>query len=296
MATYKSPGVYVEEISTLPPSVAEVSTAVPAFIGYTEFGAGAMHQVTTMLEFEQAFGLAAPSSFTVETHVDPDTGDIVTDSVTRADSGVTPKFIMHYALDLYFKNGGGRCYVASVGSFGSSPSKEHFERGLAMVEQEDEPTLLVLTDAVNLSSGDYYDLCQQALAQCKKLGDRFCVFDVKDGDVEAFRNGIGTNGLAYGAAYYPYLNTNLGYRYREQDITINDKSAPSSGPSWEKSFGDNGITVSQTGRSAEDPPAGPDHQGRRGHRRGLCGRYRGRQAHHLQRRWARPAPMWRRRS
>jgi phage tail sheath protein FI len=33
MATYKSPGVYVQEVSTLPPSVAEVSTAIPAFIG-----------------------------------------------------------------------------------------------------------------------------------------------------------------------------------------------------------------------------------------------------------------------
>ena len=36
MADYKTPGVYVEEISTLPPSVAAVATAIPAFIGYTE--------------------------------------------------------------------------------------------------------------------------------------------------------------------------------------------------------------------------------------------------------------------
>ena len=34
MPTYYTPGVYVEEISTLPPSVAEVATAVPAFVGY----------------------------------------------------------------------------------------------------------------------------------------------------------------------------------------------------------------------------------------------------------------------
>ena len=38
MTIYKTPGVYVEEISTLPPSVAEVSTAIPAFFGYTEKG------------------------------------------------------------------------------------------------------------------------------------------------------------------------------------------------------------------------------------------------------------------
>src|SRR3954452_19201867 len=36
MATYRTPDVYVEEISLLPPSLAEVATAIPAFIGYTE--------------------------------------------------------------------------------------------------------------------------------------------------------------------------------------------------------------------------------------------------------------------
>ena len=37
MATsYKTPGVYVEEIPKLPPSVAQVETAIPAFIGYTQ--------------------------------------------------------------------------------------------------------------------------------------------------------------------------------------------------------------------------------------------------------------------
>jgi len=35
---YKTPGVYVEEISKLPPSVAQVETAIPAFIGFTEKG------------------------------------------------------------------------------------------------------------------------------------------------------------------------------------------------------------------------------------------------------------------
>ena len=34
----KTPGVYVEEVPTLPPSVAEVATAVPAFIGVTATG------------------------------------------------------------------------------------------------------------------------------------------------------------------------------------------------------------------------------------------------------------------
>ena len=33
---YKTPGEYIEEISKLPPSVAAVETAIPAFIGYTQ--------------------------------------------------------------------------------------------------------------------------------------------------------------------------------------------------------------------------------------------------------------------
>src|SRR5262252_6547648 len=33
---YKSPGVFIEEISRFPPSIAPVETAIPAFIGYTE--------------------------------------------------------------------------------------------------------------------------------------------------------------------------------------------------------------------------------------------------------------------
>ena len=35
-AAYKTPGVYIEEISKFPPSIAAVETAIPAFIGYTE--------------------------------------------------------------------------------------------------------------------------------------------------------------------------------------------------------------------------------------------------------------------
>ena len=36
MADYNTPGVYVEEISKFPPSVAGVATAIPAFIGLQE--------------------------------------------------------------------------------------------------------------------------------------------------------------------------------------------------------------------------------------------------------------------
>ena len=62
--TYKTPGVYVEEITKLPPSVAEVDTAVPAFVGYTEFAKRYVDddlikiptRIKSLLEYEQYFG------------------------------------------------------------------------------------------------------------------------------------------------------------------------------------------------------------------------------------------------
>ena len=70
MPVYKTPGVYVEEISTLPPSVAEVATAVPAFIGYTDLGPSETAEpkvvrVATLLAFTSEFGGAAQQRFSL---------------------------------------------------------------------------------------------------------------------------------------------------------------------------------------------------------------------------------------
>jgi uncharacterized protein len=220
MATYKTPGVYVEEISTLPPSVAEVSTAVPAFIGCTANGPAAkdgkvvpvVRRINTLLDYETLFGEANPSSFTVNS-----------DGTITRDTPANPAFdyLLYYSLSLYFKNGGGSCYIVSIGNYQAAPAKSQFENGLEALEREDEPTLILLTEAVNLASVDYYDLCQQALTQCQKLGDRFAILDVLDKDgVDNFRTKIGTTSLMYGAAYYPYLQTSLNYAYLEDKVTL----------------------------------------------------------------------------
>lgn len=60
---YKTPGVYIKEISVFPPSVAEVPTAIPAFIGYTakaEYKGQDLTNVPTkvssLLEYIDLFG------------------------------------------------------------------------------------------------------------------------------------------------------------------------------------------------------------------------------------------------
>ncbi|NES72873.1 MAG: hypothetical protein F6K24_50605, partial [Okeania sp. SIO2D1] len=76
MATsYKTPNVYIEEISKLPPSVAGVSTGIPAFIGYTEKAedngedlTNVPTRITSLLEYENFFGFAKPTEIAVTTN------------------------------------------------------------------------------------------------------------------------------------------------------------------------------------------------------------------------------------
>jgi phage tail sheath protein FI len=73
MAQYKTPNVYVRERSTLPPSVAEVATAIPVFVGYTEKTTDSKEEsivqkpmkITTMADYHAIFGGKAAEAFSV---------------------------------------------------------------------------------------------------------------------------------------------------------------------------------------------------------------------------------------
>ena len=73
MSNFKTPGVYIREISTLPASIAAVETAIPAFIGYTaiaEKDGESLNLVPTrissMLEYESYFGGPNNESIVIE--------------------------------------------------------------------------------------------------------------------------------------------------------------------------------------------------------------------------------------
>src|SRR6185295_10965163 len=119
MKIYKTPGVYVEEITTLPPSVAEVSTAIPAFIGYTEKGPK-IARVSTLLEYEQLFGGAKPTVFAVATDADGKVTGVTNPAAPSGATSSVPEFLMYYSMSHYFKNGGGSCYVLSTGAYPSA--------------------------------------------------------------------------------------------------------------------------------------------------------------------------------
>ena len=247
MANYKTPDVYVEEISTLPPSVAGVSTAVPAFIGYTKKankeGKEVVNdaiRISTFLEYKEIFGGPPTYNYMVAVSDNSIEGEITKDKEDQ--------YLLYYAMDFYFKNGGGECYIISVGNY-EHYSKDDFLRGLKILEKEDEPTLILLSDAVHLAPSDYFEVCQQALAQCANLMDRFCIFDVLDLEegVQVFRDSIGTSDLKYGAAYTPYLMTSINYQYEDEDVKINGVEFVRF--SWKSD--DNGVEVAYIGKPGE---------------------------------------------
>ncbi len=222
---YKTPGVYIKEISVFPPSVAEVETAIPAFIGYTEKaeekGESLINKpkrIKSLVEYEQFFGAHAP----------PKTLKVTLDA-NNAPSRVVVEhnYQLYYSLRLFFDNGGGDCYIVSVGTYDSSGAKvkTHLEDGLDAVAKVDEPTLLLFPDAALMGNSDLTDLQKKALLQCATLQDRFGVFDLDesgghDTGVTGFRNSIGINHLKYGAAYTPHLQTSIPVQHVYQDIQL----------------------------------------------------------------------------
>ena len=218
ISSIKTPGVYINEIDAFPPSIAQVKTAVPAFIGYTEKGpTDQAVKIRSLLDYDQIFGKGpAPTQINSDFTVDES------------------QFKLYNSLRLFFTNGGGEVYIVSIGGYTPNPTfsdaeKTKFINGLAILENEDEPTLLLCPDAVGFTSTRIKDIQTAALAQCADLKDRFAILDVKEVDTDplktkldesaaAFRDGIGTLNLKYGAAYYPYLRAQFPNQFRFSDV------------------------------------------------------------------------------
>lgn len=129
---------------------------------------------------------------------------------------------MYDSLRLFYANGGGDCYITSVGTYTEGTVVlAKLQTGLAAVEMVDEPTILLFPDAVSVASAnDLYTIQQDALSQANKLKDRFCVFDLHSSDPTgaAFRDKVGINYLKYGSAYTPWLKVSLSKNITYKNI------------------------------------------------------------------------------
>jgi hypothetical protein len=219
--TYKTPGVFVEEIPKLPPSVAQVETALPAFVGYTnkadEIAPGDLinkpKRIGSLVEFEQYYG-DGPSPDVTVVNIDSNNNFV---SAT-----VKSNFYMYDSLRMFYANGGGDCYIVSIGKSEKSTtiSDTDFTTGIETLKKEDAPTIILFPDAVSLIDSEIAGVQQAALLQCADLGDRVGLFDVKQNDSlgSTFRNNIGINNLKYGAVYSPWLKVNLPKVVKYTDV------------------------------------------------------------------------------
>ena len=223
-ATLATPGVYIEEKSSFGSSVVPVQTAIPAFIGYTQKASRGSKDLTneptkisSLGQYEELFGGAPETKFTIETSEDFITGF----QLSFVDN---TRFLMHNSMRFFYANGGGDCYIVSVGNYDETIDAGKLNDpkggGLAALEKHLEPTLVVVPDAVLLSEADCYSLQAAVLSHCGfKMKNRFAILDVYNGTQERtfddedaigkFREGVGSNFLMWGASYYPFLNTTL---------------------------------------------------------------------------------------
>lgn len=231
MGTYKTPGVYIVEKNAFPNSVVEVETAVPAFVGYTEKAENGSQsllnkpfRITSMSEFQTHFGGPSSAQFIVEkeTVQSEKTNLIFSKGAEKTFYSITTAntlFMLYYNMKMFFANGGGPCFIVSVGNYGDTVTAATINAGIDWLKEEREPTMLLVPDAITVESVEYANIHTAMLSHCGEMQNRVALLDFKpqnDGDEVAFRDGVGSSYLSYGAAYYPWLNTSV---LSERDIT-----------------------------------------------------------------------------
>lgn len=308
MATMKTPGVYIVEKNAFPNSVVAVPTAVPAFIGHTEFAMngttsllGVPFRITSMLEYETYFGGVPEQKFqfslgdfdkktfeeilrsllidikgeleTLDKEIAKTNGELEKEKAksspdpteiarltkqleelnTKKETYLSlqatklkeydclkkqllnlanpvwqltspdPFYTFYYNMALFFANGGGACYIVSVGDYSANFDLKKFEVAIDALEKEQEPTMIIVPEAVSAKKDLWKGITEKGLGHCGKMKNRITILDVfhgykkdKEGDTEIgkgvityFRESVGTQYLDYAAAYYPWVNTSV---------------------------------------------------------------------------------------
>ncbi|WP_404371274.1 phage tail sheath family protein [Sphingomonas sp. MMS24-J45] len=244
--TYSTPGVYLREVNAFGSGVVGVETAVPAFIGYTETAhdpvsgrpVTAPIPISSLLDYQAAFGGAAASSFVIRQTLSANPAFIA--NITIADGTVISsgfdltlaapptgpdRFCLHQQMELFFANGGGACWVMSAGSHaipGATVTASDLLAAIEAVGQIVGPTMLVVPEACQLPQADYANVACAMLDQAGRLQDRVAILDLP-GCLEATNLAALTlaqqnlwsaiapqaDHLSYGAVYAPALATTV---------------------------------------------------------------------------------------
>lgn len=255
ISNIQTPGVYINEVNGFGNSVVPVATAVPAFIGYTPQatyqGASFINKPTKISSFADFNALFcypdpappappvsqySPQYYLVKQKNAPAKGNYI--EINGECYSILPDpntiYYMYNSIRLFYENGGADAYIVSVGSYGP-PSKtptnpgdkivnpnvqlNDLMNGVALLLNEDEPTMYICPEATLLSADNNATLMQAMLQQCASKQTAISIFDIIGGDapdpvnfmndIQTFRNNTGVQGLDYGAAYYPFVGTSI---------------------------------------------------------------------------------------
>jgi Bacteriophage tail sheath protein len=177
MATYRSPGVYLEPVFLK--AEARLATGVPGFVG---FATGPVNQPMSLHRKDEFLFATPPAGF-------------LADAVTG-----------------FFDNAGTRCYVAIADTAPSKDPVSALSDALASLGPLTDLDLVAVPDAMTLADTIATEQVQKkALDHCAAHGDRLAILDghPQATTVQALahrqRLGLGTQEPVNGALYYPWI-------------------------------------------------------------------------------------------
>ncbi len=229
----RMPGVYTQEIPTLPPTIGIIPSAVPVFIGYTEKAEKKGEslsmkptRVKSMKEFEDWFG--GPERVKIKVTIDDRKTNPLRPEV-RIVKTVSLTYKMYHSMLFYYANGGGPCFIMSVGNYNGGVSDEALKNGIPALTKVKDITILVFPDGTSIAETKYAGIITDALKHCEKMKNRVTVIDVNEAngeDLTKIEDGFQTSMPSdidikkYGMAYYPYVETIFTYAYNKDEVII----------------------------------------------------------------------------
>ena len=199
---YKTPGVYVVEKNAFGSSIVANETAIPVFIGLTETALGAGGEslnkveesgivyepvlVRSMLEYENSFG-GPDETGSIHVTQTTDENERVEYSTENKNQDGTEDYqpgLMHPSVSYFFANGGGGCYIVSLGKY------EDFKKELASkitaemdfinraIQMAETATLILPTDLIRFGEENYYSWGPTFTDFSKEEKKYFTVLDV----------------------------------------------------------------------------------------------------------------------
>lgn len=234
----RMPGVYTQEVPTLPPAVGVIPSAVPVFIGYTEKAEkngekifNKPTRIKSMKEYEDWFG--GPQKVEIEVDVDDRPTNPRRPEVKIVET--SPLYYkMYHALQLYYANGGGPCFILAVAEYAATPAAPNAtlfgDTCFNALKKAKDVTILIFPDGTSMGDTAYTGIVQTALQHCEKMKNRVTVIDVHGGN-DANRIGELTTAFQssmpsdieikkYGMAYYPFIQTGLAYYFEDVGVTV----------------------------------------------------------------------------